>query len=90
MERSRSIITLNRTDYRVLAVTERNYQRTLPGIIVKHLKGERDFKWLIDFTEYHVTAKAETENFNRTFVFTEREAEEVLFHSWKNREDLVI
>lgn len=74
----RKIIIRNNTAYSILSVITVRYSRVKPGTIERTLRGEHTPDWLMHYTEYHVKVKNKNENFDRTFVLTEREAKNEL------------
>lgn len=76
-------ITVESQKYFVLDVKEHKYTVPIAGSIQRHIDGERGFKWLIEYTNYHVTVIDEERRYTRTFVYTEREAKNEVFISNK-------
>ena len=74
-------ITTNNQKFFVLDVKEIKYTVPISGSIQRHIDGERGFKWLIEYTNYHVTVIDEEKRYTRTFVYTEREAKNEVFIS---------
>lgn len=72
-------ILINNIRYYILDYKKRDYQISKRGVIDEYFKGVRNGNWLINYTDYYVEVRDRSEDFNRTFVLTEREAQDLLF-----------
>ena len=80
MKDTKEIIEQGGDIWQVKNVKEVRYQLAKKGTIERHLKGiSLSNGWLVDYLDYHVTVRHRNEDFDRTFVYTEQEAEDVLF-----------
>ena len=74
-------IIVESQSYFVLDVKEHKYTVPIAGSIQRHIDGERGFKWLIEYTNYHVTVIDEQRRYTRTLVYTQREAKDQIFNT---------